>query len=116
MSKIKIAVSPWGTRKTGMGDFISSLILISKEKRVQCQLTSPTGVVIEGDKETLLEILNELDNGSFNKLINGVSITMEFDGSAMIDLSQAEIEFLNREVVKRANSQDQRLKLTKKTA
>ncbi len=61
-----------------MGEFVTSLLLLSNKRGIRCRLTS-SGLITEGDKETLLEILDELDNNSFRKVVNRVSITMKLD-------------------------------------
>ncbi len=63
-----------------MGEFVTSLLLLSNERGIKCRLTS-SGLITEGDKETLIEILDELDNTSLRKVVSRVSITMKFDES-----------------------------------
>jgi uncharacterized protein YqgV (UPF0045/DUF77 family) len=61
-----------------MGRFVTSLILLSNEKGIKCEVRPP-GLVIEGDIGILLGILDKLDNDSFRKISNGVSVTIESD-------------------------------------
>ncbi|MBI2486367.1 MAG: hypothetical protein HYW01_05305 [Deltaproteobacteria bacterium] len=98
MPKMKISVPPSYRGRADTGDFMPSLILMSKGKGVKCQHTSPSAAIIEGDKETLLEILNELDNVSFSPIANGFSIAMELDGSNDKPFTGSEIEFLSKEM------------------
>jgi uncharacterized protein YqgV (UPF0045/DUF77 family) len=79
MAFIEVNLSRPG-RKTinDIGRFVTSLILLSNEKGIKCELRPP-GLVIEGDMGILLEILDELDNDSFRKISNRVSITIESD-------------------------------------
>lgn len=74
MPVMEIAIFPWGTKgRPVMGDFVTYFILLSKQKGVKCQLTSPTRAIIEGDKETLLEILDGFDNNSFSTVAKRVA-------------------------------------------
>lgn len=101
MSTMKISVFPFNAERTlGIGDFVMSFILLSKERGVKCKPTS-SGAIIEGDKQTLLEILDELDNASlFSKRAEKVAITIKFDEGFDKSLSYTEIEFLNGEITK----------------
>jgi uncharacterized protein YqgV (UPF0045/DUF77 family) len=77
MPVMEIAISPWGTEgRPIMGDSVTYFVLLSKQKGVRCQLTSPTRVTIEGDRKTLLEILDEFDNTSFNTVAKRIAITL----------------------------------------
>ncbi len=68
MAIMKINFSQLDTKKiNGMGKFVTSLILLSNEKEIKCELT-PNGLMIKGDMETLLEILEELDNTSLRPI------------------------------------------------
>jgi len=81
MAILKIKLSQLDMKEAnGMGEFVTSLILLSNERGIKCRLTS-SGLITEGDKETLLEILDELDNTSLRKVVSRVSITMKFEES-----------------------------------
>ncbi len=72
-----MTISPSDTEgRPVTGDFMTYFILLSKQKGVKCQFTSPTAGIIEGDKETLLEVLNEIDNTSFSTVVKKVAITV----------------------------------------
>ncbi len=74
MPVIDIAIFPLDTeRRPIMGDFVTYFMLLSKQKGIKCHLTSPTRAVIEGNKETLLEILDEFDNNSFSTVAKKVA-------------------------------------------
>jgi uncharacterized protein YqgV (UPF0045/DUF77 family) len=76
MAIMKINFSQLDTKKiNGVGKFVTSLILLSNEKGIKCRLTS-TGLIIEGDMETLLEILEEFDNTSFRKAANLIELRL----------------------------------------
>ncbi len=99
MSTMQIAVFPWDMeRSLGLGDFIMAFLLISKERGIRCSPT-PTGAIIEGDREILLEILDELNNTSFSKVARKVAITAKFDESAKKSLLQTKDPFLDEESV-----------------
>ena len=99
MSTMQIAVFPWDMeRSLGLGDFIMSFLLLSKERGVKCSPTS-TGAIIEGDREILLEILDELNNTSFSKVARKVAITVNFDENAEKSLLQTKDRFLDEESV-----------------
>ncbi|HWP92551.1 MAG TPA: thiamine-binding protein [Thermodesulfobacteriota bacterium] len=99
MSTMQIAVFPWDMeRSLGLGDFIMSFILLSKERGVKCSPTS-TGAIIEGDREILLEILDELNNTSFSKVARKVAITVNFDENAEKSLLQTKDRFLDEDSV-----------------
>lgn len=70
----------------GMGEFITSLMLLSNERGIKWRPTSD-GLITEGHKKTLLEILEELDNASHRNVINRMSITMKFDESSLESLT-----------------------------
>jgi uncharacterized protein YqgV (UPF0045/DUF77 family) len=96
---MQIAVFPWDMeRSLGLGDFIMSFLLLSKERGVRCSPTS-TGAIIEGDREILLEILDELNNTSFSKVARKVAITVNFDENAEKSLLQTKERFLDEESV-----------------
>jgi uncharacterized protein YqgV (UPF0045/DUF77 family) len=79
MAFIEVNLSRPGRRKINdMGRPVASLILLSNQKGIKCEVRPP-GLVIEGDMGILLEILDELDNDSFRKISNRVSITVEAD-------------------------------------
>jgi Uncharacterized conserved protein len=87
-------------RSLGIGDFVMSFMLMSKGKGLKCR-PMPAGAIIEGDKETLLEILEELGGTSlFSARAEKVSIIIRLDESFDKSLTQAEIEFLNGEISK----------------
>ncbi len=87
MAILKINLSQLDKKETnGMGEFVTSLIVLSNERGIKCRLTS-SGLITEGDKETLLEILDELDNTSLRKVVNRVSITMKFDENPLGSLT-----------------------------
>jgi uncharacterized protein YqgV (UPF0045/DUF77 family) len=69
-----------------MGEFVTSLLLLSNERGIKCRLTS-SELITEGDKETLLEILHEFDNTSLKKVVNRISLTMKFDESPLGSLT-----------------------------
>ncbi|MBI2486467.1 MAG: hypothetical protein HYW01_05830 [Deltaproteobacteria bacterium] len=105
MPKMKIAFHAPNRRDPDMGDLMASFILLSKEKGVKCKLTFPTEAIIEGDKKTLLEILDELDSTSFSTADNKLAISVEFDGSDDKPFTQ-EGEFLTPEIVEEAISRE----------
>jgi uncharacterized protein YqgV (UPF0045/DUF77 family) len=99
MSTMHIAVFPWDMeRSLGLGDFIMSFLLISKEKGAKCSPTS-TGAIVEADKETLLRILDELNNISFGRIARKVAITVKFDDNGNKRVLRAEDRVLNWESV-----------------
>lgn len=81
MPKMKIAFPAPNRKDPDTGDLMPSFILLSKENGVKCQLAFPAEDIIEGDKETLLEILDELDNTSISTADNKFAMSVEFDGS-----------------------------------
>lgn len=98
MSTMHIAVFPWDMeRSLGMGDFKMSFMLASKKKGAICRPTS-TGAIFEGDKQILLEILDELNNTSFGKIARRTAITVKFDESINIPFLQTEDQQSEREV------------------
>lgn len=101
MSTMQISVFPLNMeRSLGIGDFVMSLILLSKEMGLNCKVTT-TGTIIEGNKEALLEILDELDSTSlFSKRAEKVSIVIRLDESFDKSLTQTELEFINGEITK----------------
>ncbi len=105
MPKMKIALPPPNRRDPDMGGLMASFMLLSKEKGVECKLTFPTEAIIEGDKETLLEILDELDSTSISTADNKFAISVEFDGSDDEPFTQ-EGEFLTPEIVEEARFRD----------
>ena len=99
MSTMQIAVFPWDMeRSLGLGDFIMSFLLLSKERGVKCSPTS-TGAIIEGDREILLEILDEINNTSFSKVARKVAITVNFDENAEKSIHLTKDQFLDEESV-----------------
>ena len=108
MAKMRIAVPPSHKERKIMGDFMTSLILASKQRGAECQLMSPTCATIEGDEETLLEILDHIDNFSFSPAINNVAITMEFNEGKDKSLTRPEIEFMSSTMPKDAVSKRSR--------
>ena len=110
MSTMKIAVFTMDAeRSLGIGDFMMSFLLVSKEKGVECRPTS-TGAIIEGDNETLLEILDHINNTSFSTIGNRVAISMDFDESADKSLIHSEIKLPSEVIVKGINTERPRQK------
>lgn len=105
MPKMKIAFPTPNRRNPDMGDLIASFILLSKEKGVKCKLTLPTEAIIEGDKETLLEILDELESTSTSTADNKFAISVEFDGSDDKSFTK-EGEILTPEIVEELESRE----------
>lgn len=104
MSLMKIAVFPMDAERTlGIGDFVMTFLLLSKQKGAECKPTS-SGAVIEGDNETLLEILDQINSTSFGAIANRVAISMEFNESTDKPLTQSEIRLPNEVIVKGANA------------
>jgi hypothetical protein len=81
MPKMKIAFLPTNNgRNPDMDSLIASFLILSTENGVKCRLTFPAEAIIEGDKETLLEILDEFDNTSISTAENKYRISsIEFD-------------------------------------
>lgn len=106
MPTMKIAFPPLNNgRNPDMSLLLASFILLSKEKGVKCKLTLPTEAIIEGDKETLLEILDELESTSTSTADNKFAISVEFDGSDDKHFTQ-EDELLTPELVEEARSRE----------
>ena len=80
----------------GGNDFVTSCILMAKQKGVKCKL-KPAKIIVEGDKEILLEVLHELDHILFNMGADKkFSISLKFDEGQDKPLTEAEINPLNR--------------------
>jgi len=105
MSTMRIAVFPMDSERTlGIGDFIMSFMILSKEKGVECRPTS-SGAIIDGDNETLLEILDQINATSFGALANRVAISMEFDEDINEASSQSQFRLPGQLVVKRVSAE-----------
>lgn len=80
MPTMEIAFSPSddGTRNTG--DFVAVCVLLSKQRGVKCKV-KPTKVIMEGDKETLLEILHEVDHALFNTGTRNIEVSFKIHES-----------------------------------
>jgi Uncharacterized conserved protein len=100
MSVMEISFSPFDKGIRDNGNFITSCILLSKQKGVKCRLQT-TKVIIEGDKEILFDILHELEHISFNMGVKNIKISLNIDGSRDRPptedepLSEAEIDYLS---------------------
>ena len=81
MSKMRVTISPSDKESRAAKGLISTLILLSKERGVNCQLASPTEATIEGDEGTLLEILDQIDSSRSIREKMGVAIATEFEKS-----------------------------------
>lgn len=104
MSTMKIAVFTMDSeRSLGIGDFIMSFMILSREKGVECRPTS-SGAIIDGDNEILLEILDQINATSFGALANRVAISMEFDESPDETLTKSEFTLPNELIVKGTNA------------
>jgi uncharacterized protein YqgV (UPF0045/DUF77 family) len=79
MPKMRITISPSDKESRAAKGLISTLILLSKEGGVNCQLASPTEATIEGDEGTLLEILDQIDRSRSVQEERGFAIAMEFE-------------------------------------
>ena len=77
MPTMKIIFFPLDIETCAMDEFMKSFVLLSKGKGVICQLTSPNGAMIKGDKEALLEILDKADYASFGRVANKIAVTMK---------------------------------------
>lgn len=98
MPVMEISFSNLEAGVRGGNDFVTFCILLSKQKGVKCKL-KPTKIIMEGNKETLLEILHELDHNSFNTEANKkISISLIMDEGNDKLLTQAEIDSLNRDI------------------
>ncbi len=75
MSVMEITFSPSDKKIRSSDDLVTSCILLSKQKGVKCKLGAAK-VIIEGDKEILLEILHELDHISFGMGTKQISISL----------------------------------------
>ena len=104
MSKMKITFPPPDIGKPDFGDFITSFILLSKQKGVKCELIFPTEAIIEGNRETLLEILDELDNKHFGNIDKNVGISVEFDESDYKTFTRMEDSSLRMRILEEAES------------
>jgi len=110
MSLMKIAVFPMDAERTlGIGDFVMTFLLLSKQRGAECKPTS-SGAVIEGDNETLLEILDQINRTSFGALENRVAISMEFNESTNKPPTQSEIRLPDEMIIKGANVKVRRQK------
>lgn len=98
MPVMEISFSDLEKGARGSNDFVASCILLAKQWGVKCEL-KPTKVIVEGDKEVLLEILQELDHISFNAGADKkISISLKIDEGRDKLLTQAEINPLNRDI------------------
>jgi uncharacterized protein YqgV (UPF0045/DUF77 family) len=94
MPKMRVTISPSDSENGIIKGFISSLILLSKGKGVNCQLTSPTEATIEGDEDTLLEILDQIDRSQSVQNGRGFAIAMEFEKCRNKTFTRREIGIL----------------------
>lgn len=85
-----------GEKTPAMATYITSIVILSKEKGAECELTS-SGAIIEGNKETLLEILNEIDNVSLKKVGMKFKVALNFAKNHSKNSNLSEIQAQNRE-------------------
>jgi uncharacterized protein YqgV (UPF0045/DUF77 family) len=105
MPRMKITIPPLDKKNRSTGDLMTSFILLSKEKGARCQLVSPNRATVEGNKETLLEILDEFGGVSFGPMVKDAVIAVEFDEEDDIPSTQGEIRPLERKVTSETEPQ-----------
>ncbi|HEX3036206.1 MAG TPA: thiamine-binding protein [Thermodesulfobacteriota bacterium] len=81
MPIMEIAFPPLDKRIRDTGDFITFCVLLSKQKGVKCKLKS-TKIIMEGDKDILLEILHEIDHALFSMKTNNIEVSLKIHESA----------------------------------
>jgi len=61
MPTLEVKITPFDLDiKVEMAIFIPAIIMLAKERGVKCRVTS-TGAIVQGNKDTLLEILTNID-------------------------------------------------------
>jgi uncharacterized protein YqgV (UPF0045/DUF77 family) len=106
MSKMRVTISPLDKDNRTAKGLVSTLILLSKERGVNCQLASPTEATIEGDEYTLLEILDRIDTGRSIQEKIGIAIATEFEKSRNKLFPQRESEFTESKTAGQTCSQE----------
>jgi uncharacterized protein YqgV (UPF0045/DUF77 family) len=94
MSRMRVTIYPSDKENRTAKGLISALILLSKERGVNCQLASPTEATIEGDQDTLLEILDQIDRSQSVQKERGFAIAMGFEKCGNGPFARREIEVL----------------------
>ena len=98
MPVMEISFSDLEKGDRGSNDFVASCILLAKQRGAKCEL-KPTKVIVEGDKEVLLDILHELDHiSSDTGADKKISISLKIDESRDNLPTQAEVNSLNRDI------------------
>lgn len=109
MPRLEISILPIdGIADFSTSSLVSSLIILSKEKGSLCRITS-TGTIIDCDRDTMLQILKELDGFRFDILAKKFTISVDFRdrhydrisraGTIADDLSEADGDTMNREII-----------------
>lgn len=78
MPVMEIDFSPSDKRLQSLSDFLTSCILLSKQKGLKCRLKTGK-VIIEGNKENILEVLHEVDHISYNTGAKNIRISLDMD-------------------------------------
>lgn len=60
-------------------DHMTPFIFLSKEKEASFELMSSIGAMVEGDKKTLLEIVDEIDHTVIGKRYYKFMTAVDFD-------------------------------------
>ncbi len=113
MPKMRITISPSDSENRIIKGFISSLILLSKGKGANSQLISPTEATIEGDQDTLLEILDQIDGSEPVQEERGFAIAIEFEKCRNKPFARGEILENNKAVQTCTAELSQRVKKEK---
>ena len=113
MPKMRVTVSPSDKENRIVKALISSLILLSKGKGADCQLISPTEATIEGDRDTLLEILDQIDRSLSVQGERGFTIAMEFEHCRNKPFTRREIGALGSNIAGETGSLKQHVEAKK---
>ena len=89
MPRIEIKVYPYEKKRDfSLSNSLASIILLAKENGTICKINS-AGAIIEGNKDTILQIIKELDGNEFYSVAKKFSISIDFSDSEHEDVALA---------------------------
>ncbi|QGQ47260.1 MTH1187 family thiamine-binding protein [Metabacillus sediminilitoris] len=82
MAIVDVTVIPLGTKTPSVSEYVADIQQILKNYEIQGKINyqlTPMNTIIEGDLETLFEVIKEIHESPFNKGIQRVATNIRID-------------------------------------
>ncbi|MBA3014687.1 MAG: MTH1187 family thiamine-binding protein [Proteobacteria bacterium] len=64
MAIVEVSITPLGTAKTSISDYVAECVKIARESGLPCQLTG-MGTILEGDLDQIMTVIRQMQESVF---------------------------------------------------